>query len=258
MAQIDWPSNPTAGQQYTYGGTLYTFTNGAWMPFGPVGPTGPTGMTGPTGNTGPTGAAPSAGPAFRAHKNADQTAIGTTPLLVTFQVEDYDTNNNYASSRFTPTVAGKYMIYAQGYFSTATSFGQLYVYKNGAEFSKSFTANSSSTSICDLVDMNGSTDFLEIFAITGAAGGVLQGSTYTYSEATLVVAQGNTGPTGATGATGPTGSTGPTGVTGPTGSTGPTGNTGPTGVPGSATNTGATGPTGGGSPGFIISIYGAI
>lgn len=70
MTAIDFPSNPTLGQQYTNGVNVYTWDGTAWRlvrtsAVGPTGPTGPagldstavgaTGPTGPRGEIGPTG-----------------------------------------------------------------------------------------------------------------------------------------------------------------------------------------------------------
>jgi len=68
MTAIDFPSNPSVGEQYTNGINIYEWDGTAWRlvrtsAVGPTGPTGPTGAastevgpTGPTGPAGPTGA----------------------------------------------------------------------------------------------------------------------------------------------------------------------------------------------------------
>lgn len=68
MPAIDFPSDPTLGQEYTNGINTYEWDGTAWRLVrtsaqGPTGPTGPTGAdstvegpTGPTGPAGPTGA----------------------------------------------------------------------------------------------------------------------------------------------------------------------------------------------------------
>jgi hypothetical protein len=47
-------------------------------------------------------------PAFYAYLSSDQTINNTTTTEVTFDTEVYDTNSDFASNIFTPTVAGKY------------------------------------------------------------------------------------------------------------------------------------------------------
>ena len=52
-------------------------------------------------------------PAFLAYKNATQGSIsGNTATKITYTEELFDTDNNFASSRFTTTVAGKYYVFA--------------------------------------------------------------------------------------------------------------------------------------------------
>ena len=50
--------------------------------------------------------------------------------------ENFDTNSNFASSRFTPTIAGKYYIETGLSFQGGTSFlidARIYIYKNGTQ-----------------------------------------------------------------------------------------------------------------------------
>ena len=49
-------------------------------------------------------------PAFYANKNANQTITSGTTTKITFETELFDTANAFASSKFTPGVAGKYYI----------------------------------------------------------------------------------------------------------------------------------------------------
>ena len=52
MAGIDFPSSPTTGQTYTYGGVTYVYSaQGVWLVAG----SGGGGGTGGAGDTGPTG-----------------------------------------------------------------------------------------------------------------------------------------------------------------------------------------------------------
>ena len=55
MANINFPSNPTASQTYTFNGTTWTFNGVAWSTsqpgFGPQGATGPAGSGGGGGGT---------------------------------------------------------------------------------------------------------------------------------------------------------------------------------------------------------------
>jgi hypothetical protein len=51
-----------------------------------------------------------AAPAFSARAATTQSLSNTTYTKVTLGTEEFDTNSNFASSRFTPTVAGYYLI----------------------------------------------------------------------------------------------------------------------------------------------------
>jgi hypothetical protein len=237
---VNWPSSPAAGDFYTYNSQLYQFLNGGWVSQGILGPTGPTGTTGPTGatgNTGPTGAPPPT-VCFRANKNGTTQSYTAAALAkVTATNEVFDIGNCYdnTNSKFNPQTAGKYLVYAQAYLVTggANSFCQVTLTKNGATpgsgsdsagFFYDPTTGGPFGATTAIVDMNGSTDYLE-FHLNSANNGTIQGETrWTYWEAFLI------GGVGATGPTGPTGRTGPTGVAGSATNTGATGSTGPTGT----------------------------
>ena len=109
-----------------------------------------------------------AAPAFSAYKTTNQSITTSTSTKITFPTEDYDTNSNFASSTFTPTVAGYYLIGA-GYNpnggGTPTRVALLF-YKNGAEVKRVFdvsTVCNEAAGSC-LVYMNGTTDYLEAYA----------------------------------------------------------------------------------------------
>ena len=115
-------------------------------------------------------------PAFEAYLNTDQTVGDGTATKVQFDVEKFDTDNCYDNStnyRFTPTVAGKYYVYASVYGRTATSANLewviTYIYKNGVAVNQhiiQFSGNparQASVDVFSVIDMNGSTDYLEIF-----------------------------------------------------------------------------------------------
>ena len=112
-------------------------------------------------------------PAFSVYGSALVTMSQNTFTKVTFDTEDFDTNNNFASSRFTPTVAGYYQIEAFIYFSvTATGGGFASIFKNGSRYCDGTNFNSTNgndiiATIAAVVYMNGSTDYIEIFGYQG-------------------------------------------------------------------------------------------
>jgi hypothetical protein len=111
------------------------------------------------------------GPAFSAYPSSNQSVSNATWTKMTFNTEEYDTNNNFASSRFTPTVTGYYQINARvvsnGYTTNQTI---LSIWKNGGESTGKRLMqipNSTASSLCPmgsaLIFMNGSTDYIEIY-----------------------------------------------------------------------------------------------
>jgi hypothetical protein len=110
----------------------------------------------------------SSGPAFSAYASADQSGItASTYTKVTYNTEQFDTDNNFSSSRFTPTKAGKYQCSVTG---LSYDGGNVYLewWKNGANVKRAgFAPNPSGLEwyFGDslLIDMNGSSDYLEIY-----------------------------------------------------------------------------------------------
>ena len=114
-------------------------------------------------------------PAFSVYKSGNQTLAYGTETKVTFDTENFDTNNNFASSTFTPTVAGYYQINVTLTYQVTGGRQYSYIaklYKNGTQIlsPENTTAQGSS---CDrmisvlntIVSMNGSTDYLEVYAV---------------------------------------------------------------------------------------------
>ena len=108
------------------------------------------------------------GPAFRAIAGGAQTVSSATYTKATL-TEDFDTNSNFASSRFTPTVAGYYQINATLAITASTTLTSLAVaiYKNGSFYvftnSPASSSGSGSVSCPNLIYLNGSTDYLELY-----------------------------------------------------------------------------------------------
>jgi len=131
-------------------------------------------------------------PAFSAYKSAStQTIPNSTLTKITFDVESFDTNNNFASSRFTPTVAGYYWL--NFYLSIGSGTGSYevvpYLYKNGSAFKSAMDMNSSTFTIGGsmLVFANGTTDYFEVYLFQGSGGNkdVMNYSSQTYFEGFL-------------------------------------------------------------------------
>jgi hypothetical protein len=122
------------------------------------------------------------GSAFSAYANSTPQTITTgSQQKVLFQTEEFDTNNNYINSRFTPTVAGYYQLNAQVRLDGASGTGEMMIvlYKNGAEYKRGtnqqgvqIAANFWAMQVSSLVYANGSTDYFEIYVQQGSGGNV--------------------------------------------------------------------------------------
>jgi len=116
-------------------------------------------------------------PAFSATPSGVQSITSGVWTKILYGTETYDTNNNFASSRFTPTIAGYYQINVQFYPVSTNSanyiWATLYKNNNFAFYGSSAGAASSQDGvsvISALVYMNGSTDYLEVYAyVTGTS-----------------------------------------------------------------------------------------
>ena len=127
-------------------------------------------------------------PAFSAYSSVAQSISSSTYTKVTFDTKEFDTNNNFTSSRFTPTVAGYYQFTA-GIQVAATTTTQLVFYKNGAVFkygnqcpSISYVTNNSTA----LIYCNGSTDYVELYALFGATNNTNPSNSSVYFQASMV------------------------------------------------------------------------
>ena len=125
-------------------------------------------------------------PAFSASNSANQTGItNATWTKVTFDTEAFDTNNNFASNRFTPTVAGYYQVNSNiDIGSLAITVALTRIYKNGSSIIYGGGVNGASlsefiSSANGIVYCNGSTDYLEIFVyVSSTTNIVYSGSTF--------------------------------------------------------------------------------
>jgi hypothetical protein len=123
-----------------------------------------------------------AGPAFGAYADATgQTITSGSQQKVLFQVEEFDTNSNFASSRFTPTVTGYYQLNAQVRLDGASGTGEMMIvlWKNGSEFKRgtnqqgsNIAANFWAMQISSVVYANGTGDYFEIYVQQGLGSNV--------------------------------------------------------------------------------------
>lgn len=134
------------------------------------------------------------GPAFSAYPTSTQTiSVGTNTKLV-LNAKEFDTNNNFDSTtnyRFTPTVAGYYQFsgFVSSNGSAQNTFG-LFIYKNGSNFKEGVQSGGSagmfSVNVTALIYLNGSTDYVELWAYTGSSVAFAAGATGTCFQGVLV------------------------------------------------------------------------
>ena len=116
-------------------------------------------------------------PAFEAHLSAHQEMSDTTTTKIQFDTERFDTDNYYDNStnyRYTPLVAGKYNVYCSARFDGRTNsnliLANMMIFKNGSNYLENqqyFVTSYIRQSFMVLnttIDMNGSSDYLEVFA----------------------------------------------------------------------------------------------
>ena len=117
-------------------------------------------------------------PAFMAKIGTNQSTVNTVVTKLQFSNEIYDSSgcyDNVTNYRFTPNVAGKYYVSlvakAEGLTTNTFNDVNAYIKKNGSnlflsEFGNyaTFSFRSLSVSAYGIVDMNGTTDYLESFA----------------------------------------------------------------------------------------------
>lgn len=130
-------------------------------------------------------------PAFSAFNSVATALSAGTTTKVLFATEEFDTNNNFASSRFTPTVAGYYQLNAS-VFVSANNAILLTIISQSTGNAKSGNAVNIATPSqqCSVVStimyFNGSTDFAEVFAFSGSAVNTLNAAQYTYFQGALI------------------------------------------------------------------------
>jgi hypothetical protein len=121
------------------------------------------------------------GPAFSAYPSSSvtQTITSGSQQKVLFQNEEFDTDNCFASSKFTPTVAGYYQLSATVRISGSMGTGEtmLVIWKNGSEYKRGWNASGTEVGlnflamqVSSLVYANGTTDYFEIY-IQQSSGG---------------------------------------------------------------------------------------
>lgn len=138
------------------------------------------------------------GPAFSVKRTANQTGGASgVAAKVQLNVEDFDTSSafdNTVNYRFQPTVAGYYQItFSAALTGSSMSYAGAQLHKNGTLYrSGSWVQNGGDAASVGaaLVYLNGTTDYLELFAIALVASGnvmiLCTGSNPTFMDGYLV------------------------------------------------------------------------
>ena len=170
--------SPASGTAFTFGDSGDTFTI-------------PSGVT-ITNNGTQTGFGGTNTPNFRVFKGSDQSiGAGGSPTKVTWGSEDYDSNNAFASDKFTVPAGqgGLYFLTAKLFFnytsSTRPKEWRTYIYKNGTEIiraQKDMTNGGSPSGGEDqTVQVTGvfnlaAADYIEVYAFCDVTMSILNGS----------------------------------------------------------------------------------
>jgi hypothetical protein len=133
-------------------------------------------------------------PAFSAYLSSVQAIANNTATKVTCQTEEFDTNSNYDNAtnyRFTPTVAGYYLVTGSTTTSGALAFNFSSIYKNGSEFKRGTQSGGGGilqNIVSALVFFNGSTDYVELytFQASGSSQNLSTGVFLNYFQAVMV------------------------------------------------------------------------
>jgi len=108
------------------------------------------------------------GPSFAARNNAAQTIVNNTAAVIDFDTELFDTDSCYDTSthRFTPNVAGIYLINCSIQMQSMTGVISLDIRLNGARYCNSaLNQDGSGLQTVDssvLVSLNGSSDYIDV------------------------------------------------------------------------------------------------
>ena len=136
-----------------------------------------------------TAGVPVNGPAFSGYNSGSQAIGSATFTKVQINTETFDTNNNFdptTNYRFTPTVAGYYQINGSVAYSTVGTNNIAAIYKNGVEINRGNQGSVTQVVVSCLVNMNGSSDYLELYGYSTLAATISAGSPYTYFQAAMV------------------------------------------------------------------------
>ena len=130
-------------------------------------------------------------PAFSYYQSVAQTLSSATFTKLTFTSSNFDASNGmYSSSRFTPTIAGYYQVNGSlGVGSAGTRIIPT-IYKSGSILQYGNDSGPTGavyvSSVSGIIYLNGSTDYVEIWAFFGTGQATAASSVQTYFNACMV------------------------------------------------------------------------
>lgn len=130
------------------------------------------------------------GPTFSAYAGSSQSLSAGVWTKLQINTEEWDTNSNFDTStyRFTPTVAGYYQVNGRVTVNAIITTVVVAFYKNGSVWKRGTAiANSAgeATSGAALVYLNGTTDYIELYAYFSSTQSTFVSLDQTYFQASL-------------------------------------------------------------------------
>jgi hypothetical protein len=139
--------------------------------------------------------ASNAAPAFSAYLVSNQNITNNSATKLTINTKEYDTATAYDATtnyRFTPLVAGYYQVNGAVAWAAATGVGYISLWKNGSAYKQGNSipigSVSNNATVAAQVYLNGSTDFIELYALqnTGGTIAAIGSAAYTYFQAAMI------------------------------------------------------------------------
>jgi hypothetical protein len=128
-------------------------------------------------------------PTFYAYQSASpQSLSGGAVTKITLDAELFDTNNNFASSTFTPTVAGYYSLTALVTVGASNQEIVAYIRKNGSGVinGMDIVTGSYNSMVTGIQYANGTTDYFDIYCYVSSTRSVSNVLSNTYFTGSLV------------------------------------------------------------------------
>ena len=130
-------------------------------------------------------------PSFLVNKNGtNQTVSNGVSTTLTWSNVVFDTNSNFSTGtgRYTPTVAGKYIVAVAARCVASTTECDTYIRKNGSQIASNGTYSTAGqfATTNTIVDMNGTTDYLDAAVYDGGSTTIDGTASYTYFTGSLL------------------------------------------------------------------------